>query len=32
MRYRTTLLLHGKTATGFELPDEVAAAGACRSS
>jgi hypothetical protein len=26
MRYRTTLLLHGKTATGFELPDEVVAA------
>lgn len=26
MRYRTTLLLHGKTATGFEVPDEVVAA------
>lgn len=26
MRYRTTLLLHGKTATGFEVPDDVVAA------
>ncbi|MDM7854718.1 YdeI/OmpD-associated family protein [Cellulomonas alba] len=25
MRYRTTLLLHGKTATGFEVPDDVVA-------
>lgn len=26
MRYRTTLQLHGRTATGFEVPDDVVAA------